>query len=76
MENMRMIQEKRKKMRSQLEEAYRQQDEERGCGCGKGLKRTGRRNLKRSCRLRQIEHESLCFDWRIACFLMFCVALS
>ena len=28
MENMRMIQEKRKKMRSQLEEAYRQQDEE------------------------------------------------
>ena len=37
MENMRMIQEKRKKMRSQLEEAYRQQDEERVVDVAKGL---------------------------------------
>ena len=37
MENMTMIQEKRKKMRSQLEEAYRQQDEERVVDVAKGL---------------------------------------
>ena len=37
MENMRMIQEKRNKMRSQLEEAYRQQDEERVVDMAKGL---------------------------------------
>ena len=37
MENMRMIQEKRKKLRSQLEEAYRQQDEERVVDVAKGL---------------------------------------
>ena len=36
MENMTMIQEKRKKMRSQLEEAYRQ-DEERVVDVAKGL---------------------------------------